>query len=660
MNGKIENGNEDKLKESEEKFRKLAEKTLVGIYLIQDGLFKYVNPKFAEIFDYDLDEITDKLGPENLIYDPDKKMVLENIAKRISGEVDSLHYEFRGITKRGRVINAEVYGSAMMNRGKPALIGTLLDITKRKQAESMLQMLSETVKQTSASIIITDPERKIEYVNPRFEEISGYSAVEVIGETPAILIPEKKIPEFYFEMWNNLKAGNSWSGEIQHKKKNGDLYWVHSSVSPLRNAEGQVIHFITNEEEITALKDKEMELKDAKVRAEEMNRVKTVFLANMSHELRTPMIGILGYAESLYNELSGTDLREMAGIILKSGNQLMETLNLILDLSRIEANRVDIKLKEYNISNIVLDVVKLFTIAAKEKSLVLNTVIKDSKISALIDRRMFSQIIQNLVANSIKYTSEGEITIEVDKKKIEGKEFVELKVKDTGIGIPSESLSKIFEPFRQVSEGLNRSYQGTGLGLTITKKFVEMMNGQIAVESTLNKGSVFTVYLPSVKIDLKQEKKEKSLRREYHPERVVYVAAEKKFPAPLSSKDSARLPHVLLVENDNPSIGIITLYLQSLCKVDVAKDGMTAVEMATEKNYKAILMDIDLGFGMNGLEAAKRIKSLPQYVNVPIIAVTAYALIGDKERFLSEGCTHYIPKPFTRDELLNLVSQVIQ
>jgi CheY-like chemotaxis protein len=119
------------------------------------------------------------------------------------------------------------------------------------------------------------------------------------------------------------------------------------------------------------------------------------------------------------------------------------------------------------------------------------------------------------------------------------------------------------------------------------------------------------------------------------------------------------LPDVLLVENDTPSIGIITLYLQNLCKVDVAKDGMTAVEMAAEKNYKAILMDIDLGFGMNGLEAAKRIKALPQYVNTPIIAVTAYALIGDKERFLAEGCTHYIAKPFTKDELQNLVSQVL-
>ncbi|HSR18669.1 MAG TPA: ATP-binding protein, partial [Ignavibacteriaceae bacterium] len=445
----------------------------------------------------------------------------------------------------------------------------------------------------------------------------------------------------------------------QHKKKNGELYWVHCSVSPVRNAEGEIVHFVSNEEENTELKKSEALLMEAKKKAEEMNRLKTVFLANMSHELRTPMIGILGYAESLYNELSGTDLREMAGIILKSGNHLMETLNLILDLSRIEANRLDIQLKEFNVSNIVIDVVKLFSVAAKEKSLILNTIIKDSKISALVDQRMFSQIIQNLAANAIKYTSKGEISVEVNKAVIENKEFMELKVRDTGIGIPPESISKIFEPFRQVSEGLNRSYQGTGLGLTITKRFVEMMNGKITVDSILGKGSVFSVYLPAVKSAPQTEKKEKELRREYHPGRVIYVAAEKKSAYAAPAPDLSMLPDVLLVENDNPSIGIITLYLQNLCKVDVAKEGMTAVEMAAEKNYKAILMDIDLGFGMNGLEAAKRIKSLPQYVNTPIIAVTAYALIGDKEKFLAEGCTHYIAKPFTKDELQNLVSQVL-
>ncbi|HVO74400.1 MAG TPA: PAS domain S-box protein, partial [Ignavibacteriaceae bacterium] len=605
------------------------------------------------------DEVVNKLGPLDLTYPSDRDVVKENIEKRISNEADALQYEFRGITKTGRTVHVEVYGARMTYQGKTALIGTLLDITKRKISESMLLMLSEAVKQTTGSICITDSDAKIEYVNQRFEEITGYSAVEIIGENPSLLIPEKQTRESYESIWSTLKAGNPWSGELQHKRKSGEVYWVHASLSPVRNAEGEIVHFVCNEEDITALKKTEEELKEAKKKAEEMNRLKTVFLANMSHELRTPMIGILGYAESLYNELAGSDLKEMAGIILKSGNHLMETLNLILDLSRIEANKLDIILKEFNISNIVLDVVKLFTVAAKEKSLVLNTVIKDSKISALVDRRMFSQIIQNLVANAIKYTSKGEVNVEVNKAVIEINDFVELKVKDTGIGIPSESIPKIFEPFRQVSEGLNRSYQGTGLGLTITKRFVEMMNGKIMVESTFGKGSVFSVYLPAVKSGPKTEKKEKELRREYHPGRVIYVASEKKGSYSAPAPDLSKLPDILLVENDNPSIGIITLYLQNLCKVDVAKDGMTAVEMATEKYYKAILMDIDLGFGMNGLEAAKRIKSLPQYVNTPIIAVTAYALIGDKERFLAEGCTHYISKPFTKDELQNLVSQVL-
>ncbi|MGE5845073.1 MAG: PAS domain S-box protein, partial [Ignavibacteria bacterium] len=298
MQEKIENTAE----ESEEKFRKLAEKTLVGIYIIQDNVFKYINPKFAEIFEYEIDEVIDKLGPLDLTLPADRNIVKENISKRLLNEVESLQYEFRGRTKTGRAVNIEVYGSRMTYQGKSAIIGSLLDITKRKLSEAMLLMLSEAVKQSSASILIVDPEGKIEYVNPKFEEISGYSAIEVIGESAKIFITDNMSAELYGSILEKLKSGISWSGELQHKKKNGELYWVHCSLSPVRNVEGEIVHFVSNEEEITELKKSEALLKEAKKKAEEMNRLKTVFLANMSHELRTPMIGILGYAESLYNE----------------------------------------------------------------------------------------------------------------------------------------------------------------------------------------------------------------------------------------------------------------------------------------------------------------------------------------------------------------------
>ena len=277
-----------------------------------------------------------------------------------------------------------------------------------------------------------------------------------------------------------------------------------------------------------------------------------------------------------------------------------------------------------------------------KRNLKLNLVILDENIVSKLDKRLFIQIVENLINNAIKYTVRGYINVYVKRMSEHDKEYSVIEIEDTGIGISHENIELIFEPFRQASEGYARNFEGTGLGLTITKKFVELLNGQISVESKLGVGSKFTLKFISAVI----RKNEIS----------SHIYDEDKEPHMEKKTGNHSL---LLVENDIPSVEIIKIYLQNKYNIDSAVDGLTALKMVAEKKYSAILMDIDLGFGMNGIEVAQKIRKLEGYENIPIIAVTAYAMMGDKEKFLNAGCTHYIAKPFDRNALVDLLGEAL-
>lgn len=235
----------------------------------------------------------------------------------------------------------------------------------------------------------------------------------------------------------------------------------------------------------------------AKNKAEEMNRVKSIFFANMSHELRTPLIGILGFTEILKTELSNTGHIEMIDIIARSGQRLGETLNQILELSKIESENLTVNLYPHNISNISENAMKIFSSAAMLKNLQLLSVHKSENCIALVDERHFITILENLFNNAIKYTHSGSIMVETGIEISDDHKWVYCRVTDTGIGISSDKIDTIFEEFRQASEGFDRKYEGTGLGLTITKRLTNLMNGSIAVSSVLGAGSTFTVKFPA-------------------------------------------------------------------------------------------------------------------------------------------------------------------
>jgi len=522
---------------------------------------------------------------------------------------------------------------------KAGLMGMFDDITLRKNAENELRKLSRATEQSPALIMITDTNGIIEYVNPSFEKVTGYHLDEIKGKNPNILRSGYTDPNIYKELWETINSGQEWRGELQNKKKNGELYWESSSISGIKNEKGKITHFISVKEDITVRKNLEFELKSAVDQAEESSRLKSSLLSNMSHELRTPLNGILGLSQILIEELSDNSLSPFAKKFYLAGKRLMITLNSILDLSEIESNAAQLNFIDYDLGAHLNYLLTQYIYAAKDKGLSFDIDIREENTRALVDERMCNQVLINIVDNAVKYTEKGGIQIIVENEYIENEIFVKVSIIDTGIGISQANIPLIFEEFRQVSEGYNRSFEGSGLGLTLVKKMLKLMRGDIKVESKIGMGSKFIVYLPGI-------------LKNIEPEPVQSVALEDKIGL-------NRQPEILLVEDNAINKEVIICYIEHFCNVDGVNDAAAAIEKARSKQYDLVLMDINLGNGMDGIQATKEIKKFPGYSDIPFVALTGYAMSGDKERLLSEGLTHYLPKPFDKGELQHLVKSIL-
>ena len=523
------------------------------------------------------------------------------------------------------------------------LEGFITDITERKLAEEKIIILAQALKSVSECVCITNMRDKIIFVNRSFSRVYGYSQNEIIGKPITYVRSGNNDPAIMKKILPETLAGG-WTGELINKRKNGEEFPIHLSTSLITDDAGKPIALAGVSIDITETKILESELKEAKEKAEYAARLKNNFFTNISHELRTPLVGILGFAEILRNEINQPELSDMAEMIFTSGKRLMETLNSVLDLSKLEANKLELNLTEINLNNFLDENLKFFQSLIAKKGLVLTVKSLDQNIFVLADEQLLYQILNNLIGNAIKYTEKGTITVEV---KIVNKNYIDyasLSVIDTGIGIKKENLKTIFEEFRQVSEGLSRQFEGTGLGLTITKKFIELMSGEINVESKFGKGSTFIVLFP-LHHDKEQEIK---IDDKIIPDEEV----EKEFKL-------TTLPEILMVDDDSTSREITRLFLNNICKVNFAYSGEEALKLVDKKTYKLILMDINLGNGLSGIETTIKIKKISAYKNTPIVALTAFAMVGEKDEFLRSGCTHYLSKPFMKKDLIELVSNIL-
>jgi PAS domain S-box-containing protein len=493
--------------------------------------------------------------------------------------------------------------------------------------------------------LIIDLSGKILFANLSAAKIVGLrSAVEGIGKKVFDFLHPDFITPVLQILARSRKKNAPLVDEFKITTIKGQTKWVES-LGKIISFEDKLAILLTLRD-ITDRKKSEIELKNSKERAEEMNKIKSNFLANMSHELRTPLVGILGFAEMLKDELYDDNFKEMADKILASGKRLMDTLNSLLDLSRIEANKVELNFQIINVLAVAKSQVDLFKGFAKKKNLYLNAEFPADKIFISADENILRQILNNLINNALKYTERGGVTVSIDKISNNSAEHAVIRIEDTGIGIPEDSLNTIFSEFRQVSEGFSRHFEGTGLGLTITRNFVKMMNGTITVSSSVGKGSTFTLEFPAVG------------KSDSRP--AVETSAELKTEVKNNGYDPDCIPKILVVENDDASKEVTKLFLRDLCKMDFASDGETAIELAGTNHYEIILMDINLGLGISGLEATKEIRKINGYNRVPIVALTAFAMRGDREEFLKAGCTHYLSKPFTKEKIVELLKGIIK
>ena len=766
---------ERELKESQERLSLALTSTKQGIYdlNVQTGEAK-VTPEYATMLGYDPKSFKESnaLWIERLHPD-DREITAKAYSDYIDGKTSEYRVEFRQrtadnkwkwILSLGKLVEYDSNGNPLR------MLGTHTDITQQKRVEERLRKLSRAVEQSPTTIMITDLNANIEYVNPKFTEVTGYTFDEVKGQNPHILSSGQKTQDDYGDMWNTILRGNEWRGEFFNKKKNGEPYWESAAISPITDVNGKITHFVALKEDITEKKkileqlseseeefrsiwensvdamrlvdkngviinvndsycklfglkkedlignvfnvsyvitetntsldgfkerfkndtiikkfETEIQLKsgkviwveltnsfiefedkatmllsiirditdrkkiiadliEAKAKAEEMNKVKTYFFANMSHELRTPFVGIMGFSELLVDILINPEEKKYAEQILKSSKRLTDTLNKILNVAKIEFDGIETSLSEMNLDGTVKEISDLYSQSAMVNNTELITDLKFGSSRIISDKKLLEEILDNLISNAVKYTKNGQVKVSSEKIQEDEKVYVILKIADTGVGIPEEMQNIVWQEFRQASEGFSRSFEGTGLGLTITKKYVEKLNGIISLESKEGKGTLFTIKLPVTFASNDKVKTEKSIK---HTIKVDTNSNKPKYK-------------VLYVEDDAIALQYITIVLKSSYDIETAFNAKIALDLVIKNQYDVLMVDINLGRGMDGVQLMQEIKKIEYYKNIPFVAITAYAAESDKAEFLAKGFSHYISKPFSSNDLKDLLSKIIK
>ncbi|MCZ4282430.1 PAS domain-containing sensor histidine kinase [Kiloniella laminariae] len=494
---------ETALRISEERFRRMSELSNEAIFLHSQGRMIDCNHAALRMFGYSYEEML-VLGVEDLIAPEDIALVQERITR---GESDS--YEASALRRDGSRFEINVSAKNSILDGKNSRITFINDISLRKRAESTLRKLSTAVEQNPVAIEITDPTGRIEYVNPTFCAVSGYSAEEIIGKKPSILKSGHTKDEEYKKLWETITSGKVWHGVFQNRRKNGELFWERASISSVVDETGRITNFVATKEDISQQRIAEAQLMDAKERAELASRAKSEFLANMSHELRTPLNAIIGFSELIEREVFGPvgseKYLEYIADIRNSGDHLLNLINDILDLSKIEAGEFVLNEEAVDLAEMIHSSLIIIRPRLLSSGLSLDLELEEGVRPVLADARGIKQILINLLSNAVKFTrGGGRITVRL-KTLAQG---VKIEVADSGIGIPADKLSEVTKPFWQVDSSMTRQSQGTGLGLSITNKLCLLHDGMLDLVSEEGKGTTVSVTLPLSRMVLEHGQKD--------------------------------------------------------------------------------------------------------------------------------------------------------
>lgn len=673
-------------RKSDDLLRKLSlavEQNPVSVVITDlDANIEYVNKKFSDLTGYLFDELIGR-NPRVLKSGEHPRAFYANLWNTLkSGEV--WKGEFHNRKKNGELFWELASISPIINdKGEIThYLGIKEDITVRKLSEKQLHKFSKVVEQSPNMILITDLNYVIEYVNPSFSKISGYSQEDIVGRQYKFLKLAKADEPEYEELWTALREGSVWHGENIDKRKNGELYWQEVSINPILDENGNTVNFvaiiqdissrkkveeelqelnlsleqkvmertselsITNEflmKEVVARKKHEAELKQARNEAEKANKAKSEFISRMSHELRTPMNSILGFAQLFsMGELSPVQRRGVDHI-LTSGNHLLKLINEVLDISKIEAGKLSLSVEQIKVKEAIseaIDLVHPLTINPQITIDYIQHVSDDLSVKA--DKQRVIQVLVNILTNAIKYNKKGgTVTVEtfIEPGDLRENDRVNIAITDTGVGIAEKDINKLFVPFERLAN-TEMQIEGTGLGLSIAKELTALMDGEISVQSKLGEGSTFSITLPHVSHD--------------KPSFTALDGTDV-----VNSQNKKAKGTVLYIEDNHSNIELVEQVLTTHrpdVKLICNKYGKQTIDLAIEHAPDLILLDLDLP-DTHGSEVIKELKQHKQTKHIPVVIISADAMPYRIKSLMKSGAERYLTKPLDVLELLQEIDK---
>lgn len=607
-----------------------------------DGVVTSWNRAAEMLFGYPEAEMIG--APAARIFPPDRlheeALILSDI--RAGKRID--YFETLCVSKNGTLIDVSTTISPITDSSGHIIgVSTILrDVRAQKKKEADLKLLLKDLSDTklalgnSAIVAMTDAQGRITYVNDKFCAISQYSRDELLGQDHRIINSGRHPKEFFRDLWRTISGGGVWSGEICNKAKDGSFYWVDTTITPFLDANGKPERFVAIRADITERKVAEFALSTSRDAALQAAQAKADFLASMSHEIRTPMNSIIGLTGLLLNTGLTAQQKELAGTVRNSGEVLLSLINDILDFSKFESGKVRLEEMPFDLDQLIASTIELVALRAGEKGLKLNVVPQTSPSVLVGDPGRLRQILLNLVANAVKFTEKGEVTVSTDVEvQDEHSSTLRFRVSDTGIGIPKEALSGLFDSFTQADASTTRRFGGTGLGLAIAKKLVTLMGGEIGVESAPDKGSTFWF---RVRLRTGQAAP---------VDKASIALHDKNLPTgEQRARPRREFFRILVVEDNTGNQLVAKLQLRSLgYEPDIVSSGQEALDQLLKIPYDIVIMDCQMP-GMDGFAATRALRKREAgRRRTPVIAMTANAFTGDRESCLAAEMDDYISKP---------------
>ncbi|HZK43556.1 MAG TPA: PAS domain S-box protein [Syntrophomonadaceae bacterium] len=602
----------------EKRHRNLLDSLNDGFAIVNNGLqILQLNSAFAHMLGYDYEQITGKNLLSFAAHQSDQIALLNGISRRIDKQKDSYDLNFR--TKDGRIVTTNINPTPYLGDGDKVIgsFAVIKDLTDIIKAENTLEYQAHLLDHISEGVIVTDEKGNIEYWNSTAKNMLGFIATCSLNLNIFDILPLDK--DFYINIFANNKQVYT---ESEFTTPSGIQRYLRLSTALLDNKHSQETGTVTIISDLT-------ELIISRQQAEQASQAKTNFLATTSHDIRTPMIGIIGASDLLLQENLNDYQKDLVTTVQQSGQQLLDLINNILDISKIEAGYTAEEIKPFNLLELITECTSTIYAKIKANNLDLFIEIEPSIPLVLVgDTLQIKRIILNLLCNAVTFTESGYIKISIMPIDVyeanDNKINLLFSIEDSGSGIPNDELAYIFDAFHQVN---HHSSIGTGLGLNICKKLVENMGGQIWASSQVGKGSEFSFYIPVEKTDINTNDS--------------YVPL-------LTSTWENISPHkknILIVEDNKVNSKILTYMLKNIDYESLSvKNGKECLAILEKHDFDLILMDMQMPV-LDGYKTTKIIRKNYKKPDIPIIALTAFAMNGDAKRCIEAGCDYYLPKP---------------